>query len=303
MNAPTATRLQLALGFAAIYILWGSTYLAIRWGVATIPPFVMGAVRFLFAGVALYAWCRVRGAAKPSALEWRNAAIIGALLLFIGNGAVSWSEQRVSSGMTSLVLASVPLWMVLGERVLGKKPTVLQLVGVAVGLVGVGLLVLPANGAKGAAIDPIGAIVLTLGALSWTAGSLYSRQAVMAKPAALAIAMQMLAAGALFLILAALTGQLQATEVSAVSTRSALSVVYLIVFGSLVGFSAYMWLLQVASPTAVGTYAYVNPVVAVLLGVMLGGEELPPQAILAMIVIVGGVAMVSLAPRFRSGTK
>lgn len=303
MSEPKATRVQLVLGFACIYILWGSTYLAIRWGVATIPPFVMGAVRFLLAGGALYAWCRVRGARPPSPLEWRNSAVIGALLLFVGNGAVSWSEQRVSSGMASLVVASVPLWIVVCERAIGIKPTMLQLAGVAVGLVGVGLLVLPGRGALDGAVDPLGAMALTLGSLSWAAGSVLSQRVVLAKPAALAIAMQMLAAGVLLLLLALATGQWQAAHVADVSARSALSVVYLIVFGSLVGFSAYMWLLQVTSPTAVGTYAYVNPVVAVLLGVLLGGEAFPPQAMLAMVIIVGSVAMVSLAPRFRAGTK
>ena len=296
-----ATKLQLLLGFACIYLLWGSTYLAIRVAIDTIPPFVLGAIRFLVAGVVLYAWCRLRGAKRPTILEWRNSAIVGALLLFVGNGAVSWAEQHVSTGMTSLLVATVPLWLVLCERWIGIRPTPAKLLGVAIGLVGVALLVLPANGdLKTAAVAPLGAFVLTISALSWTVGSLFSRQAVMAKPASLAIAMQMLVGGAMLMVLAIATGQVgKLAAAPHVSTASIAAVLYLIVFGSLVGFTTYMWLLRVASPSAVSTHSYVNPVVAVLLGVFVLGETLPPRAIVAMFVIVGSVALVSLAPRLR----
>ncbi len=300
--APAAPpRWRLAVGFAVIYVLWGSTYLAIRVAIDTIPPFVLGAVRFLVAGSVLYAWSRLRGAPRPTPREWRNSAIIGALLLFVGNGAVSWSEQRVSSGMTSLLVATVPLWLVLCELWMGVRPTLIKVLGVAIGLVGVGLLVLPATGdTRSAAVDPVGAIVLSLGALSWTAGSLFSRGAVLAKPASLASSMQMLVGGAMLFVLAVVTGEIPAVfSGPAPSLASAGAVLYLIIFGSLIGFSTYMWLIKVASPTAVGTYAYVNPVVAVLLGVSILGEQLPTRAVLAMLVIVGGVAMVSLAPHLR----
>ncbi|MES2522704.1 MAG: drug/metabolite exporter YedA [Gemmatimonadota bacterium] len=298
-----ATRAQLILGFAVIYIVWGSTYLAIRIGLETIPPFFMGAVRFLIAGTLMYAWARLRGATRPTKAEWKSSAIVGCLLLFIGNGSVSWAEQRVSSGMASLLVATVPLWLVLCEWAQGQPPRVTKLIGVAIGLAGVGLLVLPASGppVPGAApetvVDPVGAIVLTVSALSWTIGSLYARTATMAKPATLAIAMQMLVGGSMLLALSTVTGEVSHVMRSHVSTNSLLALLYLIVFGSLVGFSTYMWLLRVASPTAVGTYAYVNPVVAVLLGVLVLGERLPAQGVLAMLVIVAGVAMVSLAPQ------
>jgi len=300
-TSPPATRLQFILAFGVIYVVWGSTYLAIRVAIDTIPPFVLGAVRFLLAGSLLYAWSRWRGAPKPSALQWRNSAIVGALLLFVGNGAVSWAEQRVSSGMTSLLVATVPLWLVLCEGWMGVRPTAAKVLGVVIGLVGVGILVLPANGdLTSAAVDPLGALVLSVGSLAWTAGSLFSRTAQMAKPASVAIAMQMLVGGAMLLALALATGEISGLSSGpAISARSALAVLYLIVFGSLVGFSTYMWLLGKASPTAVGTYAYVNPVVAVLLGVVLLGETLPSRAMLAMFVIVGGVALVSLAPQFK----
>lgn len=293
--AAHTSRTKLVLGFLIIYVVWGSTYLAIRWGVETIPPFILGATRFLIAGSTLYAFTRWRGAAKPTLLEWRNSAIVGALLLFVGNGAVAWSEQRVSSGMASLIVATVPLWLVLCELAQGQRPSLAKWAGVALGLVGVALLVLPADGnIASAAVDPIGALVLAAGSFSWTVGSLFSRTAKLAKPASLAISMQMLTGGALLLLLSLVSGELSHAHRDAVSMTSLYSLLYLIVFGSLVGFSTYMWLLSVATPTAVGTYAYVNPVVAVLLGVVFAGERLPPLAIAAMLVIVSGVAMVSL---------
>jgi drug/metabolite transporter (DMT)-like permease len=303
--APAVPRWQLIGGFLIIYVVWGSTYLAIKWGVETIPPFFMGAVRFLLAGSALYAWTRWRGAAAPTRRAWRDSAIVGALLLFVGNGAVSWASQRVSSGLTSVLVATVPLWLVLCEAYQGKRPRVMQVVGVAIGLVGVALLVLPAAGAAGArstAVDPIGAVVLALGSLSWTVGSLYSRTAKQATPAGLAIGMQMLTGGVLLSILSLAMGEWGRVHPSEVSLTSILSLLYLITFGSLIGFSTYMWLLKVASPAAVGTYAYVNPVVAVLLGVLLGGERLPRLAWVAMTVIVGGVALVSLVDARRRAT-
>jgi drug/metabolite transporter (DMT)-like permease len=299
-----ATRAQLVLGFGIIYIVWGSTYLAIRIGLETLPPFFMGGTRFLIAGTLMYAWARLRGAAKPTAAEWRSSAIVGFLLLFVGNGAVSWSEQRVSSGMASLLVATVPLWLVLCEWAQGQPPAITKLIGVMIGLVGVGLLVMPASGDSSAtAVDPLGAGVLMISALSWTVGSLYARGATMAKPASLAIAMQMLVGGALLLTLAGATGEVATVVRNGITLGSGLALLYLVFFGSIIGFSTYMWLLRVASPTAVGTYAYVNPVVAVLLGVLLAGERLPSQALLATLVIVGGVAMVSLAPHFARGLR
>ena len=288
----SATKWQLIAGFLVIYLVWGSTYLAIHWGVETIPPFGMGAARFLVAGSMLYSWCIVRGAKKPTKSQWKSSAVIGALLLFVGNGAVSWASQRVPSGLASVLVATVPLWLVLCELWQGKRPELIKLIGVLIGLAGVALLVMP-TGAATATVDPAGAVVLALGSLSWTVGSLYSRTARQADSPALAIAMQMLVGGSLLLLLSLASGEW--TQTLHISARSAASLLYLIVFGSLIGFSTYMWLLKVASPTAVGTYAYVNPAVAVLLGVLFAGERLPAQAVAAMTVILGGVAMVSVA--------
>lgn len=302
-SAHAVPRWKLMGGFFIIWIVWGSTYLAIKWGVQAIPPFAMGATRFLVAGGLLYTWARLRGAAPPTLQNWRASGLIGALLLFIGNGAVSWAAQRVSSGVSSVIIATVPLWLVLCEAYQGKRPRVAQLIGVALGLVGVTLLVLPAHGASSAArvdgVNPYGALALACGALCWTIGSLYSRTAPLAKPASLAIAMQMLVGGALLLVLSLSAGEWTRAAFDAITPRAALSLLYLITFGSIIGFSTYMWLLTVASPAAVGTYAYVNPLVAVLLGVVLGGERMPPTMFVAMAVIVGGVALVSLVDRTR----
>jgi drug/metabolite transporter (DMT)-like permease len=213
------------------------------------------------------------------------------LLLFVGNGAVSWASQRVSSGLTSVLVATVPLWLVLCELWQGRRPDFIKVVGVLLGLGGVALLVMPTGTTT--TVDPIGAVVLALGSLSWTIGSLYSRTARQSPSPSLAIAMQMLAGGSLLLILSFVLGEW--TPELHVTARSAASLLYLIVFGSLIAFSTYMWLLKVASPSAVGTYAYVNPAVAVLLGVLLAGERLPAQAVAAMTVILSGVAMVSIA--------
>jgi drug/metabolite transporter (DMT)-like permease len=297
VNAP-ATRWQLALAFFCIYIVWGSTYLAMKFAVDTIPPFLMGAVRFLIAGALLVAWSAWRGRAQATRLAWRNAAIVGGLLLFWGNGSIAWSTQRVPSGVISLLVATVPLWLVVLEGLKGRRPTAPQVAGVAVGLVGVSLLVLPSDGSlRSAPIDPLGAAAVLLSALMWTTGSLFSRTAEQAPYAPMASGMQMLCGGAMLAVLSVVTGEPGRVALDAVTMRSALSVGYLIVFGSLVGFSTYMWLLQKASPTAVGTYAYVNPAVAVALGALFAGERLPTRGALAMTIIVGSVALVSLAPK------
>jgi drug/metabolite transporter (DMT)-like permease len=292
------TRVQLVLGFLCVYIVWGSTYLAIRIAVATIPPFILGAVRFLVAGTALYLWARLRGASRPTREEWRSAFIIGFLLLLIGNGAVVWSEQRVSSGIAALLVATVPLWLVLLEVWQGRRPAALQWVGVATGLGGVGLLMVP-SGNGVAAVSVTGALVLTAGALSWTVGSMFARSAPVAKSASMASGMQMLCGGALMSVAAAASGELHHVDIGAISASSVIALAYLVVVGSIIAFSTYMWLLTVASPVAVGTYAYVNPAVAVGLGVVFAGETLLPTALAAMIVIVASVALMSVAPYLR----
>lgn len=297
-NKDAPSRAALVAAFLCIYTVWGSTYLGIKFAVETLPPFFTGAVRFLVAGGLLMAWSVWRGARRPTRPELQSALIIGGALLFVGNGAVSWASHRVPSGMTSLLVATVPLWVVLLESARGRTPTFPQLLGVVIGLVGVGLLVLPANGSwQSAPVDPLGAAVLTLSSLSWTAGSLYSRSARQHASPTMASSLQMVCGGVLLLGLSLLVGEPGRVQWDAVTLKSIGAVGYLIVAGSLIGFSTYMWLLRHASPTAVGTYAYVNPAVAVALGVAFAGERLPARAALAMAVIVGGVALVSLMGR------
>ncbi len=285
---------KLAGGFLIIYVVWGSTYLAIKWSVETIPPFLMAATRFLLAGGMLYAFMRLRGAPRPTVAEWRVSAVIGALLLLIGNGSIAWAELRVDSGVASVIVATVPFWLVLCEAWLGKRPRLVEAVGVMAGLAGVCLLVLPGGGSTRAPVDPVGAVVLAVSAFSWTVGSLYSLKARQSSSAALAVSMQMLSGGLLLLLFSFMFGEWREVSIMKVSTASLLSLLYLVVFGSLIAFSTYMWLFRVARPAAVSTYAYVNPVIAVLLGVVLADERLPARAWVAIIIILGGVALVTL---------
>jgi drug/metabolite transporter (DMT)-like permease len=285
----------LIAGFATVYILWGSTYLAIRIGVETIPPFIMGAIRFLVAGSVLYLLVRPRE--RPTLAQWKSDAIVGVLLLVFGNGAVMWAEQKVPSGIASLLAAVVPLWMVLldwGRRG-GKRPTAMVMAGEVLGLIGLAVLVNP-FGSSSAGVDRVGALVLLGGSLSWAVGSLYSKHAPHHPKPLVAPAMQMLAGGAGLAILSMLSGELARFDPPAVSTDSMLAVLYLVIFGSLVGYSVYIWLLRVATASAVSTYAYVNPVVAVFLGWLILSEPLAPRTLVAAAVIVGAVALITRGP-------
>ncbi|MBX6330421.1 MAG: drug/metabolite exporter YedA [Gemmatimonadaceae bacterium] len=286
---------MIVAAFAAVYVIWGSTYLAIRFAIETLPPLLMAGIRFVIAGAMLYAWMRVRGARRPTRSEWLGATVVGALLLLGGNGLVVWSEQRVPSGMTALLVATVPLWMVLMTwlRPNGTRPTAMVATGVALGLAGLAILVQPSTIMGGGAIDPLGALVLLIASLSWAAGSLYSRQATMPPSPLLATAMEMLAGGALLILAGALTGEWSQLSLGAVSTRSVVALTYLVLFGSLVGFTAYVWLLRVANPTHVSTYAYVNPVIAVFLGWALADEPITPRTLVAAAIIVAAVGLIT----------
>jgi drug/metabolite transporter (DMT)-like permease len=294
------SRARILAAFAAIYLIWGSTYLGIAIAIQTTPPFVMAGVRFIIAGLVLYAWMRLRGAQRPTRANWIAATIVGGLLLLGGNGAVVWAEQRVPSGIAALLVATLPVWLVLLDwaRPKGTRPSGLVLGGLALGLVGVGALVGPASLMGGSRIDVLGALVLMGGSISWAAGSLYSKQAALPASSALGMAMQMLAGGALLLLAGTVAGEWSAVDIGAISPASAGAILYLIVFGSLIGFTAYMWLLRVAPPARVATYAYVNPVVAVFLGWLVLGEPISARTVLAAAIIVGAVALIVSA---RSG--
>jgi drug/metabolite transporter (DMT)-like permease len=291
-----ATRARVLLAFAAVYLIWGSTYLAIRFAIETLPPFLMAGSRFLAAGTVLYAWARWRGAAAPSRRHWRSAAIVGGLLLLGGNGAVVWSEQRVASGLAALLVCTVPLWMVVlpGFRPGGTRPPATVLGGVALGLAGVALLVGPGRLAGAEGVDPLGALALIAGSFLWSMGSLYARRAPLPAAPLLGTAMEMLCGGALLLVAGLLTGEVARLDPAAVSPRSALALLYLTVFGSLVAFSAYVFLLRATTPARVSTYAFVNPVVAVVLGWAFAGEPVTSRTLLAAAVIVSGVMLITL---------
>jgi drug/metabolite transporter (DMT)-like permease len=288
---------KLIAAFGAVYVIWGSTYLAIRFAIETLPPFLMAAVRFITAGVVLYAWARLRGTARPTREQWISSIIVGLLLLLGGNGGVVWAEQHVPSGVAALLVAVVPAWMVLLDwlRPGGTRPGNQVVAGLALGFAGVALLAGPGSLMGGQPIHPAGAGVLVLASLSWAIGSIYSRHAKRPSTATIATAMQMTAGGVGLLLAGLLAGEAASFEPTAVSARSILAVLYLIVFGSFIGFTAYAWLLRATTPARVSTYAYVNPVVAVLLGWALAGEALTGRMLVAAAVIVTGVALITLA--------
>jgi drug/metabolite transporter (DMT)-like permease len=290
-------RTKLILAFAAVYVIWGSTYLAILYAIETLPPFLMAGTRFVVAGALLYLWARSRGLAAPTRTQWLACAGAGLLMLMGGNGAVVWAEQRVPSGVAALLVAIVPCWMVLLDWLRGgMRPTPQVVAGLVLGLLGLALLVGPEALIGGGRVDTLGAIVLVVGGLSWAAGSLYSRGRKLPRPR-IATAAQMLAGGAGLLVLGTMTGEWTRIDPAAISTRSLLALLYLVVFGSLIAFSAYVWLLRVSTPAKVSTYAYVNPIVAVLLGWTFAGEALTWRMIVAAAVIVTGVALITLQRR------
>ena len=299
VGADRRTLVWVALG--TLYLVWGSTYLAIRVAVETIPPFMMASVRFLIAGAILYALTIRRGDTagdRPGLLQWRDSAIVGGALLLGGMGLVAVGEQTVPSGIAALIIASLPLWIaLLGRIFLGDRMTRPVLAGILIGFGGVALLVAPAGGA---ALDPFGLLVLMLSPVAWAAGTLYSRNAVLPQRPLVATALQMLCGGVLLAVAAILTGEPGRIELADVSTASIAAVLYLIVVGGLIGFSCYVWLLRHAPVSTVTTYAYVNPVVAVILGALILGEPIGPRTLVSGAIIVGAVALIiSAKGRFR----
>ncbi len=286
----------------AVYLAWGSTYLAIRFAVETMPPFLMAASRFLVAGAILYLWRRSQGDHPATKREWLSAAIVGLLLLVGGNGSVVWAEQRVVSGVAALIVGSAPLWMVILDalRPNGRWPSGWALLGVAFGFIGIVILIGPIQiiGLHGD-IDPIGAGVLLLAAFLWATGSLYNRDARLPASPLLGTSMEMLVGGAGLLVLGTLTGEWSRLYLPGISLRSLLGFAYLIVFGALVGFVAYTWLLRVAPTTLVSTYAYVNPLIAIFMGSLLAAEPLTPRVLIAAVTIVGSVALITLTQPFK----
>ncbi|MGE5139295.1 MAG: drug/metabolite exporter YedA [Rudaea sp.] len=291
---------KLIAAFAAVYIIWGSTYLGIRIAVETIPPLLMAGTRFTVAGGVLYLILRARGVPQPAFPQWRSTLIIGGLLLLGGNGGVSWSEQHVPSGVAALLVATVPLWMALLDMLRGgERPGWKAALGLVLGLGGILLLIGPAEILGGVGgIDPVGSVVLIFASLSWAIGSLYARHADIPSTPLMGTALEMLLGGVLLLVAGTALGEAGQLHLATIAPASALALLYLTVFGSLVGFSAYTWLLRVTTPARAATYAYVNPVIAVILGWALLDEPLTVQTGLAAGVIVFSVVLITLySPR------
>jgi drug/metabolite transporter (DMT)-like permease len=304
MNRKHASRAEIMAAFASIYVIWGSTYLAISYAIKTIPPFLMGGTRFLISGALLYAWARSRGARRPTRLHWRNAVTAGGFLLLGGNGAVMWAEQVVPSGLTALLVSILPFWLVIIEwvRPPRKRPNTAVLFGLVLGFVGIVVLVGPGSVGGHGNVSPAGALVLILGSLSWAIGSFWSRDAELPDSGILTTGMEMLGGGVLLIIVGALTNEFSQVDVHAISRASAIGLGYLIVFGSLVGFTSYIWLLDKVSPAHLGTYAYVNPIVAVLLGWAIAGETLSMRTGVAAAIVICAVALITTARSVRKSS-
>lgn len=287
----------LIAAFAAVYLIWGSTYLAIKYAIETMPTFLMAGVRFLVAGGILYTIARLSpGYEKPKAVHWRTSFIVGALLLGVGNGAVVVGEHYISSSMTALLIASNPFWMVtLGWLFMGRgKPNYKVSLGLLIGFVGVAMLILGRpDASSGGDSQWLGIVLIVIATIGWAFGSLYGATAPTAKSNILAAGMQMLAGGLILTVVSAIAGEWQRLDINAISTVSWVAFAYLIFVGALVAYTAYSWLMQNASPSAVSTYAYVNPVVAVFLGWAIAGETLSAQMLLGAAVIVVSVMLVT----------
>ena len=297
MTTAKPSRLLVILAFAAIYILWGSTYLAIRLAIETLPGFLMAATRFLTAGAILFAWAFFREKnVRASLSQWPKALIIGGLLLLGGNGGVTWAEKYVASGLAALLVATEPLWVVILNWALDhRRPNWKVLLGVFIGLVGVALLVGDGlgPGAYGSKLSLIGAGVVLAASLAWASGSVYANRNPIKTTTSMASGMQMLAGGSLLLLLALGTGDFRRLNLDHASWVSIGAFAYLTVFGSLVSFTAYSWLLNNVTVARAATYAYVNPVVAVLLGWFIASEPLTLRMILAAAIIVGSVVLIT----------
>ena len=281
-----APGLLVPLALFAVYVIWGSTYFAIRIALDSWPPFLLGAVRFVIAGGALYLWLRLRGVAPPTRRQWLNAALTGTLLLGVGNGLVCFAEQSVASGLAAVAVASMPLFAAAFGLIYQEWPSRLEWTGLAVGFAGVILLNL-GNGMSGA---PVGAIALVIAATAWAFGSVWSRRRDM-PPASMNTAAQMLSGGVALTVVSVLVGEHLPSRPSAASL---LALGYLVVFGSLVAFTAYLYLLKSVRAALATSYAYVNPPVAVLLGALFLGEQVHSADLVAMAVILSGVAMITL---------
>ena len=297
-------RSRVLIAFAALYLIWGSTFLGIRFAIETIPPFLMAGARFVAAGLIMYVIAWSQGIGKSTWANWRTSFIIGACLLLAGNGGVTISEQHIDSGLAALIVAIVPIYIVLLGWVTGMAPKPSPIVWLALigGFVGVGILFGPALhfSSNDARHPAVGISILLVSSFIWSAGSLYSRTAKHAASPFLTAAQQMLCGGALLLLAGIVTCELPRFHPRSISMLSLASFVYLVMIGAVVGYTAYIWLLRHCEPAKVATYAYVNPIVAVLLGAVFAGETLTMRTLIAASLIIGSVALVITAQQLRA---
>ena len=295
---PTRASSLLLVSFAAVYILWGSTFFAIRIGIESFPPLVLAGLRHLSVGLVFYPVFRRVSGEKPTLTQWRTAIVTGVLLLLCGNGTVSWAEKIIPSGIAALLVATVTLWMVMVDwlRPGGSRPEPRVLAGLVLGFAGMALLVGPKHLGGAERVNPLGAFALVLASLAWAIGSIYSKHHPIPNSAMLGVAMQMIAGGAALLAVAGISGEYRELHLAQVTLRSWLALGYLAVFGSALGFSAYIYILKHGTAARVATYAFVNPVVALFLGWLLGGEALTLRTILASAVILTAVILVITMP-------
>lgn len=296
---PRRHRWQTLLAFAIIYFVWGSTYLAIRVGVREVPPFLLAAVRFFAAGIVMYLWMRARGTPSPTRREWAGVSLLAVLIFVLDYGLVFWAEQRVPSGIAAVMMATIPVFMALAEILFLRTQKLTLRLGFSllVGMGGVAVLVSRSAGFGEGPIDTSGAIALVVAAISWSVGSVLTRKLPLPKSKPMSSGAQMLAGGFLLTLTALALGEFRGFHVQAVSLGAWLALVYLIIAGSIIAFTAYVWLIHHESPTKVGTYAYVNPVVAVFLGYFLGGEGLGARTVVGTALVLVSVIVITTAPK------
>lgn len=298
MTTDSKVKLGVVITLGLVYLIWGSTYLGISIADESMPPLLMAGVRFVIAGVVLYAGCRLAGVPNPTGRQWFSGAVVGACLLAGGNGTVVIVEQYVPSGVTALLVALVPMWTVvlLWMRRNGTRPALRTLVGVVIGLVGVGLLVLHGGGARGGFLNPL-ALLLILSTGSWAWGSLYAQRSDLPASPLMSTAVEMLTGGVVLLGMALVSGEPAMLAHRTITMRSVYALGYLIIFGSLVAYSAFTWLLKHTSASLVSTYAYVNPVVAVILGSLINHEAVSVWTIVSAVIIVTAVVLITFPKR------
>ena len=300
MTPKPPSRWLLLVAFALVYTIWGSSYLGIHFAIQTLPPFLMTSMRFLLSGAALIGWARVRGAPWPTLRQWRYSAIIGAMLFLVNNAGIVWAESHgIPTGVAAVLIATLPMWMVVLTWLKpgGTYPGHLVIAGMVIGFVGIILLARPEQGSS---LNPLGVASLLIAAFAWAYGSLYAKTAPLPKSQTLSTGAQLFCGGALQFVLSILTGELPQFHPAQVSTLSWLSMIYLAIVSSIIAYSAFVWLMKVSTPARVSTYAYVNPVIAVLLGWQLAGEQITAQTMIATAIIIVGVILINVAKAKRA---